>query len=100
MLAQGFPDRGGRGLDLMDSHIHIRQQVAGADEADELLTDGICAGEFRLHIPDRDFVGRQHQVHLIQAHTQREEVTGQISLLDFLSVMDCHFDHVQLPPEW
>ena len=94
-LPHGFLDRLGSCLELVDCHIHIRQQVTGADEADELLTDGICAGEFRLYIPDRDFVGSQHQVHLIQAHTQREEVAGQISLLDFLSVVDCHFNHGQ-----
>ena len=92
-LPHGFLDRLGSCLELVDCHIHIRQQVAGADQADELLPDGICAGELSLHIPDRYFVGSQHHVHLIQAHTQREEVAWQISLLDFLSVVDCHINH-------
>ena len=92
-LTQGFLDCLGSCLELMDCHIYIRQQIAGADEVDELLPDGICTGEFRLHIPDGDFVRMAHEVHLIQAHTQREEVAGQISLLDFLSVMNCHCNH-------
>ena len=44
-------------------------------------------------MPARHFVRMAHEVHLIQAHTQREEVTGQISLLDFLSIVNCHFNH-------
>ena len=97
LLPHGFLNRLGSRLDLMNGYIHIRQQVAGADEADELMPKGIVTGEFGFHIPDGDFAGRAHEVHLIQAHTQREEVTRQISLLDFLSIMDCHFDHGRFP---